>query len=873
VFSLASHLKDIPELLLLRSGLMFIASSADQPGDAEQAVRGFELELAHLGYVASARLRERALAASAAELQQLRDLVIGASFKATGGHRKLEPMFRRFPDDIPEDTRTLWWDRVIVHFLQAPEQPCVLCRRSGTVHVLNPCAHLVCDRCFDGSNYSGCPICNRTVDPSSPFFRPVERGPADRVAAARTFALLDLGNYVADRNMETASSELFRSLCLRTQAMSPVDVDALLALIEAYRGKVLEWVPPRLPVRENTALIFGTSLRIALQAAAGEREPAALSPVAIMRVARHHLSTATDVLRLIAALSGVSVALLPETKITRGDLPDAVKRFGKVSRSPMRVISHHRFKVAKLPRSLRRELLALLDEMPAAQLLEDLDRHHSRWVWVAELLHPGEYAKRYRNAARGFSYLRNGAEAPGAAPAVALRPWPSAVERAITRNATAEALVLLAQRPGEFVRCFDRLLRGAAQPAAVVEAFTAVLDRAATPALVSLRSHLAVRAQPLPARVFWPKAKFCVPTPPADRRPSLPADAIEQTCSCIDAELLRRFSVKPAFDTAIFDDALSTIMVPFNERTASRSAVQLPRGSAIALPDGKLMRLFLHWCEPPGGSDTDIDLSVGFFDRHWDLVGACSYYQLNSLDASGRPMARSSGDFTSAPWPKGASEFVDLDLRRALAHGYAYAVMVVNAFNGMPFRELARATAGVMLRDDGFGDVFDPTSVALAFSLDGGSGNYMPVVVDLQTSTLHWLDAYSEGLLTQNNVETAQRSIGRICPAMISYFASGTRPSMLDLGRYHAAARCRRVVMRGTTHRSFERGGDESALSFLERLRTGRADQVVAAEPEMTDPVFAMVLRGDLTLPEGSSVYALFRHRLVPTMAAADLLA
>jgi Prokaryotic RING finger family 4 len=377
VFSLASHLKDIPELLLLRSGLMFIASSADQPGDAEQAVRGFELELAHLGYVASARLRERALAASAAELQQLRDLVIGASFKATGGHRKLEPMFRRFPDDIPEDTRTLWWDRVIVHFLQAPEQPCVLCRRSGTVHVLNPCAHLVCDRCFDGSNYSGCPICNRTVDPSSPFFRPVERGPADRVAAARTFALLDLGNYVADRNMETASSELFRSLCLRTQAMSPVDVDALLALIEAYRGKVLEWVPPRLPVRENTALIFGTSLRIALQAAAGEREPAALSPVAIMRVARHHLSTATDVLRLIAALSGVSVALLPETKITRGDLPDAVKRFGKVSRSPMRVISHHRFKVAKLPRSLRRELLALLDEMPAAQLLEDLDRHHS----------------------------------------------------------------------------------------------------------------------------------------------------------------------------------------------------------------------------------------------------------------------------------------------------------------------------------------------------------------------------------------------------------------------------------------------------------------------------------------------------------------
>jgi hypothetical protein len=34
-----------------------------------------------------------------------------------------------------------------------------------------------------------------------------------------------------------------------------------------------------------------------------------------------------------------------------------------------------------------------------------------------------------------------------------------------------------------------------------------------------------------------------------------------------------------------------------------------------------------------------------------------------------------------------------------------------------------------------------------------------------------------------------------------------------------------------------------------------------------------MVLRGDLTLADGSAIYALFRQRLAPTMAAADLLA
>jgi hypothetical protein len=496
-------------------------------------------------------------------------------------------------------------------------------------------------------------------------------------------------------------------------------------------------------------------------------------------------------------------------------------------------------------------------------------------------LHPGEYATRFPNVARAFAQLRNASteantEASiesGADGGAALVTWPSAVERAIACDATGQALLLLAQRPGEFLRRFDLLLRRAAQPAAVVEAFFAVIERTASPALVSLRAHLAARAKPLPARVYWPKAKFCVPVPPTDQRPTLPAALIDDICPRIDAELLRRFAAKPAFDTALLDDDLATIMVPFNERTASRSAVQLPRGSTIAVPPSKLMRMFMHWCEPPNSFDTDLDLSVGFFDQQWKLVGTCAYYELTALDAAGRALAKSSGDFTSAPWPDGASEFVDVDRERASAAGYRYAVMVVNAYNGLPFRALPRATAGVMLRDDAVGDTFDPTAVALAFALDGAHGIFMPLVVDLEASRLHWLDAYSEGQLAHNNVATSQRSIGRICPAMISYFASGTRPSMLELGRYHAAARCRRVITRGAQTRCFERGDGESALAFLQRLRGGAADRVLEGVPALSAPTFAMLLHGDLELPDASAIYALFRQQLVPTMAAADLLA
>ncbi len=153
----------------------------------------------------------------------------------------------------------------------------------------------------------------------------------------------------------------------------------------------------------------------------------------------------------------------------------------------------------------------------------------------------------------------------------------------------------------------------------------------------------------------------------------------------------------------------------------------------------------------------------------------------------------------------------------------------------------------------------------------------MPLVVDLETSRLHWLDAYSRGQLAQNNVATSRRSIGRICPAMLSYFASGARANMLDLARYHAAARCRRVVIRGATHAGvFVRRPDEVPLAFLGRLRAGTADaEVPLAEIERhlgASPVLAVVLRGDLALPERSASYALFRLQLAPTLAAADLL-
>ena len=144
--------------------------SADIDRLPQHFVRAVDLELAEIGYVLSERLRGRLSGCSLDDLRDFRGRTIAALLEHLGGDQKHEPLFRRFPEGVPDNTEDLWWKKVLVHFLQVDGQPCLFCGRLGTTHVLNPCRHVVCDRCFDGQNYSACPSCEHHVDRSSPFF-------------------------------------------------------------------------------------------------------------------------------------------------------------------------------------------------------------------------------------------------------------------------------------------------------------------------------------------------------------------------------------------------------------------------------------------------------------------------------------------------------------------------------------------------------------------------------------------------------------------------------------------------------------------------------------------------------------------------------
>ncbi len=823
------------------------------PSPAERAsaelVRAVELELAELGYVLSSRLSARLLLLSPDELAQRLSWLRQTLAAHLGADRRHVPLFYRFPEGVPTDTRALWWSKVLVHYLQAPEQPCLFCRRTGTTHVLAPCQHVVCEHCFDGGNYTACPVCEHHVDLHSPFFRLADvpeqqRPPTEPVR----FKLLDLGG-----DLEALALALVTSLCERPQALSPDDRDVLTELVTGYGDAALAALPAVIPVKEVVALVFAALARKG-------------DPERVLDVARPHLKTATDVLRFLAALSGEDPSLQGQQLLGRGPAGEQVFK------------TIRRFRMAKLSRRLRRGLLGLLEALDAERRTEDMLRHRSYWVWAGQFLHPHEYARRFPQVAESFAVVRK--RAPDGTRAPPFRSYASRVEVAFARQDTPGLFALLSERPGELGRRFDRVLRTVATEPDAVEtllgAFEAHLPALSTPMLLGLRAYLPTRMERAPVRIFWPKGAVARGVMAADARPVLPGAAVTRAVGSIERELLRRFADKPGVDDVWVDERLRDIPVPFNERTATRSAISLPRGSRLSVAEGKIARLFLHWCQPPGSPEhTDLDLSVAFYDTDWGYLGVCSFTQLRFNQTDSQWVATSSGDLRNAPFPEGATEFIDLHQPLARQSGIRYAVMVVNAYAGLPFSELERGFAGVMLREDPEGAHFDPRTVELKFALQGEHGVYLPLVFDLQARALHWLDLHARGEFEFNHVEQSQKAISELCPRMIGYFDSGIRPSMYELALLHAAARGQRVFLRRTTGelRRLERG-DDTAEHFLARLRSEAGLPAREADAGASGRTLLAALHaGDVELPGTSVRYCLLPQRTTGTIAASDLLA
>lgn len=185
-------------------------------------------------------------------------------------------------------------------------------------------------------------------------------------------------------------------------------------------------------------------------------------------------------------------------------------------------------------------------------------------------------------------------------------------------------------------------------------------------------------------------------------------------------------------------------------RDKSDTDRSLLRGERTAV-EGSTVRAFMHWFNVD--CHTDLDLSVALFSEGFqkiDMVGWNSSYTTRSMTYS--------GDITNAPRPRGAAEFVDIYLDRAVSEGYRWAVMHVQSYSGDLLNEVD-VLAGVMDRDAvQSGEIFDPRTTAAGFHPTASSKSVIPLIVDLETREMIWVDT----ALKSSGGDSLRRSIDSV---------------------------------------------------------------------------------------------------------------
>ena len=905
----ATAADDLEGLLLRRFSTVYVTAPAGgqrtDPRANAEGITALEADLARRGYVLTAPLRGALAALPPAALAEHGIRLLGRIDALLGADRRHDPLFRGFPGAVPDFAHGLYSERILAFLLSQPHQPCLVCYRTGDIGALAPCAHLVCSACLDrtageeDAHALPCPVCGaRVTDPADPYLGPsgprrpsgprkagAGRGPvpSDEAPPLRP---LRLGEGAGPRD---GAGAVLAALLARRTPLPPQDREDLAAVLP-YADPGLGWLPQEIPVRETKAAVLAALLRDPRAA------PAARESL------RTRLDTATDVLRLLWTYSGAEPDLLVPPRLR------------------------------SVPRPLRRELLGVLDALPPGPVAEDVLRHRQAWKRVGEVLHPYEYRARFPRAAVAFAAVRGTdlapgraawlvdaagglgdrarlvAGRPGGAVRLAVRTFASEVEELLATGDTARATALLLRRPGDLVRRLHQVLRvhaawhgdgGAAPelPAGLLDGLPAALRRVGPGPLLGAWGRL--RAVPHRAgerRVFFPRGTVALAHGVDDHAPPVPRPAADAVCALLEAELLRRAgeSAGEPHGVAVLDAGLADLPVPFAERAVSRSLVAVPRGSRRALPGSGRLRLFLHWTEARG-QRVDLDLSVALYDDRWRSAGWCDYTRLVFGDRA----AVHSGDYTSAPPPHGATEFVDLDPDGLARAGVRYAAVVVFSYNDVPFDELADAFAGVMPLASGDalrpGRPYAPGRVRQRFDLAGPARVCLPMVLDLAERTALWTDtnlSVSGGL---HNVYRHRDRLGLLASDLTAHFAPGARATVWDLAARLAAAGSPQVWVRSSDGHSlarYRRGAEETAAGFTARvlaghapdeLRTGTDEEIARALAEAAGPHprFAALVHGDLPARwERGDVHRLFPGPLdaglgrdVRLLSASDLTA
>lgn len=429
-----------------------------------------------------------------------------------------------------------------------------------------------------------------------------------------------------------------------------------------------------------------------------------------------------------------------------------------------------KIKFPKLARKQRNLVVQTLNGFP--NLAEDLNRYRGLWIAIGRGLHVGEYRTKYANVATAFNALRN----------EKIETWNTVVESNLSNGSYQAVLGLLKQRPSEFARRLHALLRMAkseSEQSNIVASFSAVADKIPLKTLIVLERYIDTIDNCENRTVINKKGRIKIFK---NDLYVLNRKVIEDVRKAIEVAVLRRISSEKSSwegKKVWIDPSLSSFVVPLQQRKASEAFLTAGRGTRIKFDDSKVLRLFIWWKEK--STRTDLDLSLIQFDEKMNYQGHVSYTRLADEGIV------HSGDITSAP--HGAAEFIDVKLDVLKKKGVRYIAPQIYRFAGNSFAEMDECYAGWMCREkvDRNYKSFDIKTVENAFNLNGNAAYSLPIIVDLQTNEIVFVDLYVGMRELHNRVENSLDSVSTIAKEVVKM--TETKPNIFALAKYHAMAR------------------------------------------------------------------------------------
>lgn len=407
-----------------------------------------------------------------------------------------------------------------------------------------------------------------------------------------------------------------------------------------------------------------------------------------------------------------------------------------------------RFALSRKERTFIMNCLAKMDKNDAKELSKMFSGHKEEWKRLFKNLHISDKAwnaHKYDNVKEAIAIIQGGIKFD--------RPE-RRIEEAIKSGDLQTALNELKNRPGEFMRRFDKLYRmaienGKDSVSDVLHALAAASTKVGIATVTSVIGNISKRDHDEEQRYFKDKNGKVTVTSEKNRKGFSEAQ-IKAVDDIAMQGLTNRFKGKESMGKVYIMESIEDISIPTDVRESNGGIGTLTTGSKMPFSDKwEKMRFFITWTNVNSKKNdydaiVDIDLSVAMCNKNMHVVNICGW-DTSYCDKDNSYIF--SGDVQNGgpANEKGRAEYIDVDLSKLKEKGIRYIIPQVNSFTGQEFNEQPHTAFGVMrCSDDDMGDVFEPSTVINKFALESEATCASPYIIDIENREILWMNEKSQ---------------------------------------------------------------------------------------------------------------------------------